>query len=614
MIVAGLIVNGSNVSDDGTVAVSYAAVADKIEAAAGQSITYTVYTTGVTDGTTLYWTNSGTTVASDFTGNAVSGSFTVTSNSGTVTLTLSASAGDQGAETVIFNVRTGSISGTIVSTAETVTVANQNRRYFIVPNGDWFIEGQTITYTITTANVPNGTVLYWTNSGTTIAADFTDNQNTGSVTINSNSGSITRTLASDAADNGETVILNLRLESVSGPIVATANTVTIYEPTYSVSPSTTAPGLGSTITYTVTTANVPVGTVLYWTNSGTAQSADFGNNATSGAFIVTSNNSTFGVTIAANATTGRTVIVQIRTDSTTGTVRATAATATITLQPGQQEYTTPGFYIWTAPAGVTSICVVCVGGGGGGSGTTSGGSGGGGGGLGWKNNIAVTPGSSYVVTVGDRGVSAAPASTTNGGDSYFIDRTVVAGLGGLRSAAATGAGAGGAGGGFVGDGGGNGGNGGSAAGTTQAGGGGGAGGYAGNGGNGATGTTNNSSAGSGGGGGGGGGGGSADTAGSGGGVGILGQGTNGSAGASTTADGRGGFGGSGGTDASFASTSTTAQNIYSTTNRSNPGLYGGGVGGSENGTGELANAGGTGAVRIIWGAGRSFPSTNTGNL
>ena len=34
---------------------------------------------------------------------------------------------------------------------------------------------------------------------------------------------------------------------------------------------------------------------------------------------------------------------------------------------GQQAYTTPGIYNWTAPAGVTSVCVVAVGGGGGGT-------------------------------------------------------------------------------------------------------------------------------------------------------------------------------------------------------------------------------------------------------
>ena len=65
---------------------------------------------------------------------------------------------------------------------------------------------------------------------------------------------------------------------------------------------------------------------------------------------------------------------------------------------GQAEYTSPGSYTWTAPAGVTSVCVVCIGGGA--AGASSGNRGGGGGGLGWKNNIAVSPGANYTVFVG----------------------------------------------------------------------------------------------------------------------------------------------------------------------------------------------------------------------
>jgi len=69
---------------------------------------------------------------------------------------------------------------------------------------------------------------------------------------------------------------------------------------------------------------------------------------------------------------------------------------------GQESFTTPGTYSWTAPAGVYSVSVVCVGAGGtyspgGGLGAT----GGGGGALAYANNIAVTPGNTYTVVVGD---------------------------------------------------------------------------------------------------------------------------------------------------------------------------------------------------------------------
>jgi hypothetical protein len=98
---------------------------------------------------------------------------------------------------------------------------------------------------------------------------------------------------------------------------------------------------------------------------------------------------------------------------------------------------------------------------------------------------------------------------------------------------------------------------------------------------------------------------------SGGGVGILGQGASG--GATTTPiyiqDNNtvyGGKGGSGGTDGE----DITGGAFYS--GGGNPGVFGGGSGGMSI-TSEIL-PGGSGAVRIIWGAGRAFPSTLTGNL
>jgi hypothetical protein len=252
--------------------------------------------------------------------------------------------------------------------------------------------------------------------------------------------------------------------------------------------------------------------------------------------------------------------------------------------PGQQAYTTAGTFTWVAPADVTSVCVVCVGGAAGRRGY--------GAGLGWKNNISVVPGQSYTVRVG-QGKNGFVGGG-DGTDSFFIDVTTVAGKGSGRSAVGE----------FVGDGGGNGG--------LSSGGGGGAGGYTGNGGAGSNRTTGTAiPGGTGSGGGGGGGSGGLNTyiepndryqgGGGGGGVGILGQGANGS-------DGGGGSGGASGVLGTFF-------------NGGSGGSFGGG--GGENGyimgdTGSYSEGfggdGAGGAVRIIWGAGRSFPSTNTGNL
>jgi len=266
------------------------------------------------------------------------------------------------------------------------------------------------------------------------------------------------------------------------------------------------------------------------------------------------------------------------------------------ISTGQEVYTSPGTYTFTVPAGVNSVSAVAVGGGGGGSTSTNAsngfsGGGGGGGGLGWAT-ISVTPGETLSVVVGaggSGGTSAGSNNATSGGDS-FVDRGgnyLVEGIGGTRGTYNSSSTA--PGGGFTGDGGGNGGSGGGGTGGNESGGGGGAGGYSGNGGNGGTGTGGPTD-GTGGGGGGhsGANGFTSDVTAGGGGVGILGEGASGT-----------------GVD---NSSGTTGGNPGSSGNGKQ---FGGGGTGAEDDSGAGAADGGNGAVRIIWGPTRSYPSTGT---
>jgi hypothetical protein len=271
------------------------------------------------------------------------------------------------------------------------------------------------------------------------------------------------------------------------------------------------------------------------------------------------------------------------------------STKTETLPVGQTAYTTAQTTTFTVPGGCTSISAVCVGGGGGGGARDQSdepGGGGGGGALAYRT-FSVTPGESLTVTVGAGGNGGTGGNDGTAGGTTSISRGGTV----LVSAAGGGGGEGDSGGGGAGgsartgDGGGNGGNGGSCNDGNNGAGGGGAGGYSGNGGNGANGGTTNTSGTAGSGGGGGGSGTASDsTSGGGGGVGILGAGANGTAG---PAGGNGG-GGSGGA-----------------AGNNNGGAYGGGGGGAGTNTGTTTGrGGGGGAVRIIWGTGRSYPSTS----
>lgn len=277
------------------------------------------------------------------------------------------------------------------------------------------------------------------------------------------------------------------------------------------------------------------------------------------------------------------------------------STKTETAPVGQQAYTSAGTFNFTVPAGTTSISAVCIGGGGGGGGGDGGrgetNSGGGGGGLSYATSIAVTPGETLTVVVGSGGNSGAGNDGGNGGTTTLSRgaTTLLSGGGGTGGRNQNnGNGTGGASGGTARTGGGSGGNGGTGSNNAGGTGGGGAGGYSGNGGaGGAYNVTGTAGAGGGGGGGGGFSGTSSNTAGGGGGVGILGSGGNGTAG---TTNGGGGGGGSSGTNGG-GNTSGLGGN------------YGGGGGGAADNN-RAGGAGQVGAVRIIWGSGRSYPSTS----
>jgi hypothetical protein len=107
--------------------------------------------------------------------------------------------------------------------------------FSITPSTTSTIEGGTITYSVTTTNVPNGTVLYWQNFGTTSALDFTDDRNDGEFVITGGAGSFTRTLRTTGlgGDSGgeplETIQIGLQFRPgyLGGGVVAGASTVTV---------------------------------------------------------------------------------------------------------------------------------------------------------------------------------------------------------------------------------------------------------------------------------------------------------------------------------------------------------------------------------------------------
>lgn len=581
---------------------TYALSADVTNPAEGTSVVITLTTQNVLTGTTVPYTITGIT-ADDLTSGSIVGSFTQTGGTGTQSF---------------------SIAGDLVEENEVLTLTiDASGDYIAIPITDKLAlsapaevnEGVTFTVTLRTVGITDNTTYDYTITGIS-AADLNIGSLTGTFTIIDNIATVQLELANDAITEGsETITFSLDNGAYDIDIIALDSSL---DPTYSLS-GIDETDEGETITITCTTTDVFVPTTVGYTVTGiTAGDLDAG--SLTGSITIVNNTGTVDFTISNDVAIEGPETFKITLDATDSNGRNTGSVFhelvildTSTPPPGQLTF--GGTSSWTVPSGIGFISAVTIGRGGrGGYGGTSyqppsgsgggsqpGGGGGGAGGLAYSAGFTVTPGEVLTMSVTDtestikRGTTELLKATAGtGGENVTIGG---GGAGGSYSGTeATGGGAGGSGGG---------------AGTNSGGGGGGAGGYYGSG---SAGSATLSSA--------------------------SGQGGGGSGGTAmqTYQDsisyqygtewfyytGRGGEGG-GQSEIAYAAQPTGG--VYGRGKDGNgPGNYGygggGGAGGSynivvENGPNYFlnvyngGNSGAAGIIRVIWGANRAYPSTNT---
>jgi hypothetical protein len=289
-----------------------------------------------------------------------------------------------------------------------------NPTYSVAANVASANEGQTILFTISTTEEDNGNVLYWSNAGTTVAADFVQNTNSGNITINNNTASVALTLQNDLTSEGsENIQFQLR-KTLGGPVVASTDVITISDtsitPTYAIINSANVINEGDSVTFTVNTYQIPDGTNLYYTLSGVS-SADVSGGSLSGSFAINSNTGSVTVTTLNDFSTEgtETLTFQLRTISTSGSI---VLTSNVTINDTSLNPLVVDFLL--------------VAGGGGGGRAANGNHNAGGGGAGgfveiFSANFSTAQ--TYTITIGGGG-STAPGGYgipgTPGGDSTIV--------------------------------------------------------------------------------------------------------------------------------------------------------------------------------------------------
>ena len=279
----------------------------------GNSASFRLQTTGVAAGTVVNYTLSGVSSA-DIVGGALTGSVSVGSD-GNATIVVPIAADKL---TEITETLTVSAQGLSASTRINDTSPTPPPTYRLSTDTNSTDEGAAASFTLTTTNVPAGTVIPYSLSGIS-SSDITGGALSGFTTVGPDGTAlITVSLAADNVTEGvETVVVSAQNTSASMLINDTSlNPPSVYRLTRNVA----SVDEGGTASFVLTTTNVPAGTVLNYDLSGVLPS-DIAGGALSGTVTVNSRGTaTIAVPIAADKTTDGSDTMTITVESTSADV------------------------------------------------------------------------------------------------------------------------------------------------------------------------------------------------------------------------------------------------------------------------------------------------------
>jgi len=272
-------------SDTSTTSPSFSITPDKLEVAEGGTVTFTINSTHIADGTILYGQCDDTNMTPSY------GDIVINSGVGTFTTTINLDDVYTTGKTFKLMLYTAH-GGTLIATSANIDIIDTNPFYkFSSSNSVTVNEGGSLILNVETLNVPSNTTLWWrVNHITTDANDFTAGNSSGTFKVNNNIGSFALTTTTDNTTEGNQTFTISISTSSNGGAVATTPAITIIDT--SVTPSspvaTVTVGsatVGDTLTVNYSIANYPAGGAVTYTVSGGATPAS-GNatNAPSGSF------------------------------------------------------------------------------------------------------------------------------------------------------------------------------------------------------------------------------------------------------------------------------------------------------------------------------------------
>lgn len=265
-------------------------------AEAGQTVTIRLITTNVLAGTVVPYAITGVQSA-DIGGALLTGNFVV-GTTDVISFPITADLTTEGVETLVMSLTNGGAT-TSITIADSSTSPAQS--LVLTTDKTSVNEGGTFTITLTTGNIADATEVDYEITGVS-SEDINGVSLTGTFVVGQDM--VRNFIVSEDVTTEGTEQFQISLSQYPDVVA----TVTIGDtslspivPSYSLSTSASPANEGSTITITLVTANVAIGSVLPWTITG-IDTADIGGASLTGAFNVGSDES-INLTITADATT-----------------------------------------------------------------------------------------------------------------------------------------------------------------------------------------------------------------------------------------------------------------------------------------------------------------------
>lgn len=260
----------------------------------GDSITFTLSTTNITNGTNVPYVITGVST-SDIGTPTLSGNFAVNNNTASVTFNIVSDLTTEGPE--VLTITSGGQTSSAIINDTSLNIPGAIT-YNLTSSLNSVVEGNSITFTLNTTNVPNGSQVPYSITGID-SADINGAPLIGNFTIINNTGSVSFNVAVDEVIEQETMTMSCGDKSVSVDIIDDTSLL----PTYSLSASSGSVNEGDVVTFKMTTTNVITGAELPYIITGIT-SADINNVALSGYFTIDSNNTSFvSLSVAADELT-----------------------------------------------------------------------------------------------------------------------------------------------------------------------------------------------------------------------------------------------------------------------------------------------------------------------